>query len=254
MKPDSLPAPPNLQIAAIGLFLDVDGTLVEIEREPGAVHVPARMRTILSQLNAAADGALALVSGRSVAQIDQLFAPLQLNAAGLHGLERRNLHSGVVRAKPDESAFDRPRAELGHFAESHEGVLLEDKGLTLALHYRNAPQVHDEARQLVSEVVASSDGALVLLEGKMVLEIKPPGADKGHAITAFMNEPPFRGRLPVFAGDDVTDEAGFAAINRLGGVSIRIGPNNQATAARYGLGDVSSVQDWLSGLLGAKAA
>lgn len=252
--PDPLPPPPHLQVAAIGLFLDVDGTLVEIEREPGAVHVPARLCTVLEQLAAATDGALALVSGRSVGQLDQLFAPLRMNAAGLHGLERRNLRTQVVRAEPDLAVFAPPRAELGRFARDHEGVLLEDKGLTLALHYRNAPQWADEAKRVARAVVAASDGALVLLEGKMVLELKPPGADKGHAIAAFMEEPPFRGRLPVFVGDDVTDEAGFTAINQLGGVSIRIGADVRATAAHYGLRDVSSVQDWLSVLLDARAA
>ena len=252
--PDPLPAPPGLNVAAIGLFLDVDGTLVEIEREPGAVQVPARLCTLLGQLDAATDGALALVSGRSVGQLDHLFAPLRMNAAGLHGLERRNLGSGVVRAAPDLAVMAAPRAAFGRFARAHDGVLLEDKGPTLALHYRNAPQWGDEARQLARAAVRASGGALMLLEGKMVLELKPPGADKGQAIAAFMDEPPFRGRLPVFAGDDVTDEAGFTAINRLGGVSIRIGADARATAARYGLRDVGSVQDWLSGLLGAIAA
>jgi len=252
--PDPLPPPPHLQVAAIGLFLDVDGTLVEIEREPGAVHVPERLCTVLEQLAAATDGALALVSGRSVTQLDQLFAPLRLNAAGLHGLERRNLCTDVARAEPDLAVFGPPRAALGRFARDHEGVLLEDKGLTLALHYRNAPQWGDEAKRLARAAVEASDGALVLLEGKMVLELKPPGADKGRAIAAFMEEPPFRGRLPVFAGDDVTDEAGFGAINCLGGVSIRIGADTRPTAAHYGLRDVRSVQDWLSVLLGAKAA
>jgi trehalose 6-phosphate phosphatase len=189
-----------------------------------------------------------------LAQIDALFAPLRLNAAGLHGLERRNLVSGVVRADPEPATFAAPRAALARFAQDHAGVLLEDKGLTLALHYRNAPQWADEAKQLARAVASASDGALVLLEGKMVLELKPPHADKGHAIAAFMEEPPFRGRLPVFAGDDVTDEAGFAAINRLGGISIRIGADGRPTAARYGLRDVSSVQGWLTGLLGAIAA
>jgi trehalose 6-phosphate phosphatase len=252
--PDPLPAPPKLQVAAIGLFLDVDGTLVEIEREPGAVQVPARLRTLLGQLAAATDGALALVSGRSVGQLDQLFAPLRMNAAGLHGLERRNLRTGLTRAEPDPAVFAPARADLGRFARDHEGVLLEDKGLTLALHYRNAPQWANEARRLARGAAAASSGALVLLEGKMVLELKPPHADKGQAIAAFMAEPPFRGRLPVFVGDDVTDEAGFAAINRLGGVSIRIGADARATVAHFGLPDVSSVQDWLSDLLGAKAA
>ncbi|MEM7021415.1 MAG: trehalose-phosphatase [Pseudomonadota bacterium] len=249
-----LPPPPELRADQIALFLDVDGTLVEIEREPGAVRVPTQLHTVLDQLGAATEEALALVSGRSIEQLDRLFAPLQLSAAGLHGLERRNLRSGVVRIEPDAGVFVPARTSLEAFAARHEGVLLEDKGLTLALHYRKAPECRAEAERLVEAAVAESEGQLVLLAGKMVLELKPPGADKGRAITAFMEESPFRGRLPVFAGDDVTDEAGFAAINHLGGVSIRIGPDSPSTAARYGLRDVNSMQDWLFDLLGAIAA
>jgi trehalose 6-phosphate phosphatase len=252
--PAPLPAPPDLRIGEIALFLDVDGTLVEIEREPGAVHVPRRLCRILADLGEAGGGALALVSGRSLAQLDQLFAPLRLNAAGLHGLERRNLATGVVRSEPDPAVFAPARARLERFARGHAGVLLEDKGLTLALHYRKAPELEQEAKALAQAVMAASAGALVLLEGKKVLELKPPGCDKGEAIAAFMDEPPFRGRRPVFAGDDVTDEAGFATINRLGGISIRIGADARPTQARYGLRDVSGTQDWLGGLLGALAA
>jgi trehalose 6-phosphate phosphatase len=249
-----LPAPPDLRVDEIALFLDVDGTLVEIEREPGAVHVPKRLCRILAALLEATDGSLALVSGRSLEQTDRLFWPLRLNAAGLHGLERRNLRRGVVRSEPHPAVLVPARARLQQFANRHPGVLLEDKGLTLALHYRKAPEAGQEARALAQAIVKASGGALALLEGKMVLEVKPPGCDKGGAIAAFMDEPPFRGRRPVFAGDDVTDEAGFATINRLGGISIRIGSDSRPTAAMYGLGDVSSMQDWLQALLGALAA
>jgi trehalose 6-phosphate phosphatase len=208
----------------------------------------------LADLHEATGGALALVSGRSLEQLDHLFSPLCLSAAGLHGLERRNFCSGVVRVEPDPEVFAPARVKLERFARDHQGVLLEDKGLTLALHYRNAPQDEDEAKALVRAVAAASHGALVLLEGKMVLELKPPGCDKGQAIAAFMAGPPFRGRHPVFAGDDVTDEAGFATINRLGGISIRIGADARPTAALYGHRDVGSMQDWLLDLLGALAA
>ncbi|HEX5077852.1 MAG TPA: trehalose-phosphatase, partial [Geminicoccaceae bacterium] len=187
-------------------------------------------------------------------QLDRLFSPLRLSAAGLHGLERRNLAAGVVRTQPIPAAFEPARSSLEGFARGHPGVLLENKGLTLALHYRKAPQMEEEARTLARAVATESKGALVVLEGKMVLELKPPGSDKGEAIAAFMREPPFRGRRPVFAGDDVTDEAGFATINRLGGISIRIGGDARVTAAAYGHRDVGSMQGWLSDLLGACAA
>jgi trehalose 6-phosphate phosphatase len=248
-----LPAPPRLRAADIALFLDVDGTLLEIEREPGAVHVPEQLCRILEDLQAATGGALALVSGRSLDQLDQLFSPLCLSAAGLHGLERRNLGSSVERAAPDPAIFERARARLAAFADATAGVLLEDKGLTLALHYRNAPAAAAAAIALAEAAVAESDGALVLLRGKMVCELKPPGVDKGRAIAAFMAEPPFAGRRPVFAGDDLTDEAGFATINQMGGISIRIGAGSP-TAATFALEDVSAVQTWLLELLKVEAA
>jgi trehalose 6-phosphate phosphatase len=249
----SLPPPPPLRASDVALFLDVDGTLLEIEREPGAVHVPQRLCRILEQLRSATGGALALVSGRSLDQLDRLFSPLRLSAAGLHGLERRNLSVEVETAAPDPAAFACARQRLAEFADAHEGVLLEDKGRTLALHYRNAPAAAEEAGRVAAAAAAASDGALVLLQGKMVYELKPPGVDKGRAIAAFLDEPPFAGRAPVFAGDDVTDEAGFVTINQRGGVSIRIGDGGP-TAAAFGFPNVAAMQAWLPELLGAKAS
>jgi trehalose 6-phosphate phosphatase len=249
----SLPPPPRLRAADIALFLDVDGTLLEIEREPGAVHVPERLCRLLEHLQGATRGALALVSGRSLDQLDRLFSPLRFSAAGLHGLERRNLGRRTVRAAPNREVLERARRRLAAFAEVNKGVLLEDKALTLALHYRKAPDVAGAAIGVAEQAVAESAGALVLLHGKMVCELKPPGMDKGRAIAAFLEEPPFIGRRPVFAGDDVTDEAGFATINERGGVSVRIG-HGQATAAAFGYRDVAAVQTWLVELLETEAA
>jgi trehalose 6-phosphate phosphatase len=248
--PISLPRPPELRAGDIALFLDVDGTLLEIAHEPGAVKVPARLRRILERLVSATGGALALVSGRSLEQLDRLFFPLCLSAAGLYGLERRNLGLKAERATPDAAVLERVRARLAAFAAAHKGVLLEDKGLTLALHYRKAPELADAAAATAAAAVAESRGGLVLLHGKMVCELKPPGVDKGRAIAAFLEEPPFAGRLPVFAGDDVTDEAGFVTINQWRGVSIRIG--GAPTAAAYGLPNVPALHTWLLDLLAAK--
>ncbi len=248
------PPPPELDAGAIALFLDVDGTLVEIEREPGAVRVPDRLREILADLQRATGGALALVSGRALRQLDRLFAPLRLSAAGLHGLERRNLGTEVVRAKPDPATFEAARVRLAAFAERHPGILLEDKGLTLALHYRMAPAQQGAATAAAEAAVAASHGGLVLLRGKMVLELKPPGCDKGQAIAAMMAEPPFAGRRPVFAGDDLTDEAGFEAVNQLGGVTIRIGADAAPTAARHSQPSVGALRSWLHELAGMPAA
>jgi trehalose 6-phosphate phosphatase len=250
--PISLPPPPPLRAADVALFLDVDGTLLEIAPEPGAVQVPARLRRLLAQLQSATGGALALVSGRSLQQLDRLFSPLCLSAAGLHGLERRNVGVKIERATPEPGALERARRRLVAFAKAHEGVLLEDKGLTLALHYRQAPEVADAAVAAAEAAVAESGGVLVLLHGKMVCELKPPGVDKGRAIAAFLEEPPFAGRPPVFAGDDVTDEAGFATINQRSGVAIRIG-DGSPTAAAYGCPNVAALHAWLLELLGAEA-
>jgi trehalose 6-phosphate phosphatase len=244
----SLPPPPRLRAGDVALFLDVDGTLLEIEREPGAVHVPERLCRILEQLQRVTTGALALVSGRPLAQLDCLFAPLRFSAAGLHGLERRNLGRKTIRAAPDAEVLEKARRRLAAFAEANRGVLLEDKALTLALHYRNAPQLAEATIAVAEQAVTESAGALTLLHGKMVCELKPPGIHKGRAIAAFLEEPPFRGRRPVFAGDDLTDEAGFATINERGGVSVRIGLG-RPTAARFGHRDVAAVQSWLFELL-----
>jgi trehalose 6-phosphate phosphatase len=249
----SLPPPPRLRATDIALFLDVDGTLLEIEREPGAVHVPDRLCRILERLRSATGDALALVSGRSLDQLDRLFSPVRFSAAGLHGLERRNLGRKTERATPDPELFERARRRLTEFADAHEGVLLEDKGLTLALHYRKAPEAAAAAGRIAETAVAESNGAFVLLQGKMVYELKPPGVDKGRAIAAFLDEPPFAGRRPVFAGDDVTDEAGFEAINQRGGVSIRIG-DSRTTAAAFSCASVAAMQSWLLELLRAGAS
>lgn len=250
---DRLPPPPDLHVDEIAVFLDFDGTVVEIEREPDAVHVPRRLRETLEDLQKASGGALALVSGRSLDQLDRLFSPITLNAAGLHGLERRNLATQVVRAKPDPAVFDRARQRLQEFADASPGVLLEDKGITLALHYRNAPDQEAAATTLARKIAAESNDRLTVLDGKMVVELRPPGLDKGEAIATFMREPPFAGRRPVFAGDDVTDEAGFATINDLGGISIRIGRDDRTTAARFALDDVTAMQAWLTDLLSIPA-
>lgn len=241
--------PPRLDLKAIALFLDVDGTLIEIERHPDHVHVPDDLCRLLGSLEHATGGALALVSGRSLEQLDRLFSPLRLCAAGLHGLERRHGDGEITRASPAPEAYAAARGALEDLVARDSRLLLEDKGLTLALHYRSAPELAKRARKAARSIVAASEGAFVLLEGKMVLEIKPPDADKGHAIRAFLEEPPFAGRVPVFAGDDVTDEAGFEAVHALNGVAIRIGNDRPFTAAAYTLDDVPAMQAWLASQL-----
>jgi trehalose 6-phosphate phosphatase len=228
------------------LFLDFDGTLAEIAEHPDDVNIHPPLPSTLAAVSEALDGALAIVSGRPLRQIDALLAPLTLPVAGLHGLERRDAGGRVVRAESPAGELESARRALAEFVRGAPDLVLEDKGLTLALHFRRAPTRRAECRRAVDRALAKGSGALHVLEGKMVYEIKPTGVDKGKAIAAFLGEPPFAGRVPVFAGDDVTDEDGFALVNGRGGVSIRVG-DGTATRAGWRAASVDEFLDWLDG-------
>jgi trehalose 6-phosphate phosphatase len=239
-------APPLDPLSA--LFLDVDGTLLEIAPRPGLVQVPKGLPTLIVRLSAEREGALALISGRPLAQLDQLFQPWQGAAAGLHGLERRRA-DGILDCVVDgasAAAIDSLRPKLAALATDGTGLTLEDKGGTLALHYRAAPQREPEIRTVVEALHREVASVLRLITGKMVVEFQPRSADKGLAIAAFLAEPPFVGRRPVFVGDDTTDEDGFAEIRRRGGVAVRVGRFDGATAANYRLPTVEAVLAWLA--------
>ena len=236
----------GLSVSALrdALFLDVDGTLLQIARHPDAVRVSSELLAALEQARDRFGGALALISGRTIEDLDLLFAPLRLPCAGVHGLERRGTDAVVHRG--DAAAVLAPlRAPIEDFVARHDGLLLEDKGQSLALHYRNAPACAARAEDLLRRLLAEAGPTLELKPGKMVLEVTPGHADKGTAIAAFMQEPPFAGRRPVFLGDDVTDEDGFAVVNRLGGVSVRVGAPERPTAARHHVADEAEVLDCL---------
>jgi trehalose 6-phosphate phosphatase len=225
------------------LFLDVDGTLLEIAPTPDAVRVPAPAVASLAAVSARLEGALALISGRSIADLDRLFAPLKLPAAGAHGAQRRTA-SGLCFARRYAPWLVPARELLAGWAAAHEGVLLEDKGDSLALHYRNAPALEPAARREVDAAVAAVGPLFQVQEGKMVLEIKPGATSKGTAIEEFMAEKPFIGRRPVFLGDYLTDEFGFEVVNRLGGHSIAVGVSGR-THAQCCLRDPAHVLRWL---------
>ena len=197
---------------------------------------------MLASLQQASGGALALLSGRRLDDLDRIFWPLRLPAAGIHGLERRRA-DGSLEIMGGE-AIAALRQPLGAFAAQEPGLLLEDKGLALALHYRGAPHREAATRAFARALAARSSAALRLLEGKMVVEFHANYADKGRAIELFMAEPPFRGRRPVFAGDDVTDEDGFRAVRRLGGIAVRVGEVG-ASAAQWHLPSVAALRAWL---------
>jgi trehalose 6-phosphate phosphatase len=225
-------------------FLDVDGTLIEIAARPDAVRVDARIIAAVGALKTAARDAVALVSGRPIADLDRLFAPLRLAAAGLHGLERRDAAGRTQREVERDPKLDEIVAEMNRFKLAHPGVLIEDKSVTVALHFRQAPDAADAAARLVKDIAARSQSRLVVQPGKMVMELRPPGFDKGAVVETFLSEPPFAGRTPIFIGDDLTDEPGFIAANHRGGISVRIG-DAARTAARWRISSIAVLTEWL---------
>ena len=227
-------------------FFDVDGTLAEIQPRPELVFIPPASQAALQRLHARGV-ALAVISGRPLAQLDALLAPLRLPAAGVHGAERRDARGELRNLELDGARLARVRDELEQACRAHAGLQLEDKGVAFALHFRQAPQLEPIARRLAEDFAARHAELLSLQPGKCVFELKPRGASKGEVIRAFMDEAPFRGRLPVFLGDDLTDEAGFAVVNALGGRSIKVGDG--PSEARERLASVAAVGAWLQALL-----
>ena len=236
------------------LFLDFDGTLAEIADAPERVEVEAELGPSLRALHDALHGAVAIISGRPIAEIDAFLDPLVVPVAGLHGLERRTPGGAIVRqAKMDGTPLEEARRGLDALARSIPGVRIEDKSLTLAVHYRAAPHAAEDCRRAVEEAVRRGGGGLHVLEGRKVFEIKPSGIDKGTAIAEYLAEPPFAGRTAIFVGDDASDEDGFATVNRMGGQSIRVGEGAR-TAAQSRVPAVSDVLGWLRNLSHESAA
>ena len=202
------------------LFLDFDGTVVDIAPQPHAVQVPEPLIATLRALDEWLDGAVAVISGRPIAQIDAFLAPLQLAVAGVHGAERRGARGDIelLHTHP----LDQVAAAAQALASHHPALLVEAKRGSIALHYRQAPELEALCLDAMQRAVQASPG-LTLLRGKMVVEAKPGGASKGRAIEAFLREPPFAGRKPVFIGDDITDEVGFSTVQRAGGLGIKVG-------------------------------
>jgi trehalose 6-phosphate phosphatase len=229
----------------IALFLDVDGTLIEIASSPDAVSVPAALRHTLQAAASRENGALAFITGRAIASFDRLFAPQVYPVAGLHGLERRDSLGNIHRPSIPPQELDRARRVLIDLQAASPGLLLEDKGVGLAMHYRLALGREALVREVMTQLAGELGGRYMLRPGKCVWELAPAGYSKRLAIEAFMTEAPFARRTPVFVGDDLTDEDGFAAVNELGGYSIRVG-NIEDSQARYQFDSVSAVIAWLS--------
>ncbi|MGS2872655.1 trehalose-phosphatase [Enterobacter huaxiensis] len=239
---DSLTAPPVMS-GNYAFFFDLDGTLAGIKPHPDEVVIPDTVLENLQQLSRMSEGALALISGRSMAELDVLASPYHFPLAGVHGAERRDIHDQLHVVSLPETLIQSLHTYLTSALASLPGTELEAKGMAFALHYRRAPH-HEAAIFAIARHLADSHPQLALQPGKCVVEIKPDGINKGAAIAAFMAEAPFTGRTPVFFGDDLTDEAGFTVVNQAGGISVKVGPGE--TIAKWRLGSVASVWQWIS--------
>ena len=227
------------------LFLDVDGCLVEFRERPEDVRIPETLLLTLAALQAELGGALALVSGRTLEQLDHLFVPLRLPSAGQYGIERRAADGHVHRAPlPDAQLMLELHRHCYALLPQHPGLKIEDKGSSLALHYRSAPQLAPTITQAAHAIAALFGGVFEVQPGAMVQEIMPCTSSKGGTVRAFLREVPFIARTPVFLGDDHADESAFVTVNALGGISIGVGVA-RTTAAQYHLHDPAAARAWL---------
>jgi trehalose 6-phosphate phosphatase len=233
------------------LFLDIDGTLIDLAATPDGIVVPPDLPAILNAVSEKLGGALALVTGRALPYADKLFQPFEFPIAGLHGAERR-MADGAIDRVSVTSEFEALKTRLATETAEWDGVLIEDKGAAVGAHYRQAPERQPDLERLMEQAAGEAGDAFKLQRGKMVIELRPARASKGEALKAFLSEKPFAGRLPIAIGDDLTDEAMFKAANALSGRSVRIGeanlPDGSPTEATMLLASSSELRDILAGL------
>jgi trehalose 6-phosphate phosphatase len=248
--PHPLPSPPPpCGDEGWALFLDVDGTLLDFAQHPDAVEVDARLHDDLARVRTRLGGALALLSGRPLSQLDRLFDWHAHAAAGLHGAELRT-PDGRELVSGHDPAFDQIRDRARVLVAEAPGVILEDKRRALALHYRHAPGARLAAERVARTLLRETGGRYVVQHGDQVVELKPAGVDKGRALEALMQTAPFRGRRPWMLGDDLTDEDAFHRVNALGGTSVIVG-SRRPTVAGYALDEPAGVRAWLHGVASA---
>jgi trehalose 6-phosphate phosphatase len=245
------PPVPDRHARRWALFLDVDGTLLELAEHPDKVVVPEGLVALLERLKNSLDGALALISGRSIASLESLLGTADIDAAGCHGAELRIAGTVKVLAAAD-TLVPRIAERLARRVDPIPLAMVEVKPHSIAFHYRPPALDAGRALQIAQQALAGDGGRFRLLAGKNVVEILPSDAGKGRAIACFLDHPPYAGRIPVFIGDDVTDEEGFREVNRRDGLSIRVGADGE-TAARYRTSDVTQAAAWLDRLVRAAA-
>jgi trehalose 6-phosphate phosphatase len=243
MLPMALPEINNA--GRYALFFDFDGTLADIAARPDDVEVSEDTRLTLKALRGALSGAVAIISGREIASVDH-FLPLQLAISGVHGLTRRGADGQLYAPPFDTDGIQAVEDDLSIFVAGHPGLILERKVGAIALHYRQRPELEEASLAAMHKATGGQDG-LRLRPGKMVIEALAHDGNKGTAIESFLTEPPFIGRVPVFAGDDVTDEDGFALVNSRQGISIKVGVGE--TQAQYRARNTQELLSWLRDVL-----
>lgn len=245
----ALPAPGPDLLDDASLFLDFDGTLVNLAPRPDDVFADARLRALFSLLSTRFPGRVGIISGRPIAQLQAFTGDVPLVLAGSHGAEILLADGTIAKPARPDSLNDVVDAMTALQAR-HPGIIVERKPFGAGLHYRGAPEAEDECRALAITLAASS--GLLLQAGKMVFELRVPGADKGSALRALLKTPAMIGTKPIFIGDDETDEAAFIVADELGGMGILVGAE-RPTAARYRLHDVAATLNWLEAVCGDKA-
>jgi trehalose 6-phosphate phosphatase len=230
--------------APVALFLDIDGTLLDLAARPDDVVTPAGLVTTLARTEHKLDGALALISGRSIDDVDRLFSPLRLRVSGVHGAEMRLDPSAPTTPT---AAADLPQSLLNALRRAVEpfpGVFVENKRFSFTVHYRLAPSAERQVRNIVKQLVDSIPIAVDIMDAHYAIEIKSPCFDKGGAIAAFLSTSTFRGRTPVFVGDDTTDESGFALVTARGGLAYSVGRPRPGAIGAFS--EPRAVREWLA--------
>jgi trehalose 6-phosphate phosphatase len=246
-SPDSAPGTgPALRSSLAGhaLYLDIDGTILDLAPSPEAVDVPVWMVPLLQRLARRLDGAVAFVSGRPIASIDRLFSPLSFPAVGVHGGEVRAPNGEILIDEQLTAELQGAEPLLQEAIARIRGVSLENKRSVIALHYRSVPERGREVLKIAELIVGSLGSQFSVLMGKCVVEIRPRHLTKGSAMRRLMERAPFRDRIPIFAGDDTTDEDAFEVVNGLGGISLRVG-DDAPTAAKFRLASPDQLRSWL---------
>lgn len=229
------------------IFLDLDGTLIEFHDDPAAIGADEELTRLLQTTADAVGGALALVSGRSIAALDVMLAPLRLPISGIYGQERRDARGVIHRKNADSGALDPIRAVLPDFLSGCPGIIAEDKGTALALHFRAAPAYGPDCRELLHVAAAELGSGFQVVDGSMIVEIAPAGTSKATGVEEFLLEPPFATRVPIALGDDWPDVDAFSAVHRHGGLALVVGTRIEGD---FHLDNCRAARDWLAALVG----